>query len=381
MLRHARWLGLAAGFASAVAVRGATVAEPAQALVDAAWSASGAPGLTAAVVRADGTTEVYAAGFRDADRTEPMPPNARMMAGSVGKTFVAALVWRLVERGALSPDDLVSKHLGDAAWFDRLPNADTITVRMLLNHTSGLMDHVRLPEFAAAVAAEPARHRTPVELLEFVFDREPLFPAGERFAYADTNYIVLGMLIERVTGEPFYNTAVRELIEPLGLTDTIAQTGAALPGLIEGVDRLGLLDMPEVVARDGVYSINPSWEWCGGGWVSSSPDLARWIRAYAVGDVLSAESRRAMRKGVSANTGPGDRYGPGLMIVRTPSGEAVGHLGFMPGYVTLALHFVERRTTVAVQINASSIEALRELRPLAAGLAASEPVPVSPSAR
>ena len=132
-----------------------------------------------------------------------MQPSDRMLAGSVGKTYAAAVALQLCEAGRLDLDAKTARWLSDEPWFPRLPNAEQLTLRQLMNHTSGLRDHVWMPDFHAALAADMQRVWRPEELVAYVLDTEPLFPAGAGWSYADTNYILVGMIIERVTGRPF----------------------------------------------------------------------------------------------------------------------------------------------------------------------------------
>lgn len=331
--------------------------------------AAGLVGLTAAVTLPDGTLVASASGLARRGTDQPMQPTSRMMGGSSGKTFVAAVLLELVDEGALGLDDLLAKHLGDEPWFARLPNAESITLRHLLNHTSGLRDHVREPAFAEAVNEDPERAWAWPELIAFILDSEPLNEAGESFAYADTNYILVGMVIEGVTGRTVYDLVADRILTPLALHGTIPQSQALLPGLVSGYNQIPLLDMPEEVCVDGVYAINPQWEWCGGGFVTTSADMARWIRSYADGSRFADGTHEHMTTGVRADTGPGDEYGLGLQTLSLPAGRAIGHSGFMPGYVTIALYFPELNVSVAVQINESSGPAFSLLRPLANELA------------
>lgn len=339
------------------------------AILKARLERSGVTGITAAMTLPDGTLVATSAGLARRGTDQQLQPTSRMMGGSSGKTFVAAVMLGLIDEGKASLDDKVSKHLGENEWFARLPNAEAITIRKLLNHTSGIRDHVREPAFAEAVNADPMREWEWDELLGFILDSEPLFEAGEAFGYADTNFVIVGMIIEHITGRTVYELVEEQIQMPLAMHGTIAQTQAKLPGLVSGYNSIPLFELPEEVCVDGVYAINPQWEWCGGGFVTNSPDMARWIRAYADGSLYSEETHAAFLDGVAANTGPGDRYGLGLQIISLPAGEGIGHSGFMPGFVTIALYFPELDVSVALQVNESTRAGLSLLRPLASELA------------
>jgi len=174
----------------------------------------GFPAAVAAFVLPDGTAGAAAAGLSDNEAGRPMTVRDRILSGSIGKTYVAAVALQLVAEGKLDLDAPISRRLGKEEWFGRLPNGSDITVRMLMNHTSGIAEHVQVPEFGRQVGEDPDRVWRPEELVGFILDREPLFAAGEGWSYADTNYIVLGMILERIAGRTFYEELKRRVLVP-----------------------------------------------------------------------------------------------------------------------------------------------------------------------
>jgi D-alanyl-D-alanine carboxypeptidase len=156
-----------------------------------------------------------------------------MLAGSVGKTFVAATMLQLAQEGKLNLDDKIERWFKDDAWFKRLPNATSVTVRMLLNHSSGIPNQ-DITSLVRAVLANPDRSWKPEELIAFVLDKKPLFVAGEDHSYTDTNYLMVGMIIERITDQTLYREVTRRFLKPLNLAHTIPQEGRIIPGLING---------------------------------------------------------------------------------------------------------------------------------------------------
>lgn len=152
-----------------------------------------------------------------------MTVQSRMLAASIGKTFVGATAIALAREGSLDLDAPISRYVGDRPWFTRLPNHANITLHQLLTHSSGLPDHVHLDSFAAAVSRhwqEPGNPFLPVALLEFVWDQPPLFAPGTAWAYSDTGYILAGLVIEAATGSPYYDDIQTRFLTPLGLTLT-----------------------------------------------------------------------------------------------------------------------------------------------------------------
>jgi D-alanyl-D-alanine carboxypeptidase len=172
------------------------------------WHKAGKfPGATLGVVMPDGESFGLATGYSDRDAKTPMKPNDRMLAGSTGKTFAAATAMQLVKEGKISLDDKVEKYLGKEPWFNRLPNAKDVTIRMLMNHTSGLVRYEFKEEFTKYLTEHPMKVWTPEERLAYLFDAKAPFEAGKGWDYSDTNYIVLGMIMERVMGKTFYDEA------------------------------------------------------------------------------------------------------------------------------------------------------------------------------
>lgn len=327
----------------------------------AAFVAGGrAPGISAGIAHANGHLAL-AAGKRSRGGETALAPDDLLCAGSTGKTFVAAVVLQLVAEKKLALDELAGESLGDLPGFERLPNAAALTVENLLDHRSGLPRYEFQPAFLRDLVARPERVWKPEELLAYVFDARPMVAAGQGFAYADTNYIVLGMLVERASGASLYAEVERRLLRPLALTHVRPQDARLVPGLVQGHagpgDPLGLPDL--VLDAEGRFCINPQFEWAGGGFVSSGGDLARWARALYGGDVLPPDLRARMLDGHPAPPlGPGVGYGLGAILWDTPRGRACGHEGFFPGYMSHVRYWPELDVAVAVQVNTSEFAAL-----------------------
>lgn len=322
------------------------------------WRASvQSPGASLGVVTKDGRVLGLASGVSDRGTQRAMTPDDLLMAGSTGKTFFAAVALQLIEAGKLDLDAPISKYLGARPWFSRLPNARDITVRMLMTHTSGLVRYEMNPKFTADLRANPDKAWTPEEEIAYLLDATPPFAAGQGWDYSDTNYIVLGLIMEGITGTRLYDEVQKRFLGPLGLTRVAPTTSRRVPGLVPGYagtrDPLGL---PDEVMTNGVFVINPQFEWTGGGYATSARDLARWGRALYAGDALSAKMRALkITAGVPARLGPETKYGLGVILRdATPAGPTMGHSGFFPGYQTELVHFARSGTTLAIQINSSA---------------------------
>ena len=319
------------------------------------WHKAGKfPGATLGVVLADGESFGLAAGFSDRDAKTPMKPTDRMPAGSTGKTFAAAMVMQLIKEGKISLDDKIEKYLGKETWFARLPNAREVTIRQLMNHTSGLVRYEFKKEFTDFLTANPYKVWTPEERLAYLFDEKPPFEAGKGWDYSDTNYIVLGMIIERVTGKKFYDEAYKRFIKKFKLNETIAQEGPELKGVVQGyAGANNPFGGKDKMIENGKFIVNPQLEWTGGGWASTGEDLARWAKLMYEGKAFDASLVPVMLDGVPAKLGRDVKYGLGVIIRPTAGGLTYGHSGFFPGYMTDMMYFPEQKIAVAVQVNTS----------------------------
>lgn len=313
------------------------------------------PGATLGVVLATGESFGLAVGYSDREAKTPMKPTDRMLAGSTGKTFAAATALQLVKDGKIGLDDKIEKYLGYEPWFSRLPNAKDVTVRMLMNHTSGLVRYEFKKEFTDFLTANPMKIWTPEERLAYLFDEKPPFEAGKGWDYSDTNYIVLGMIIERVTGKKFYDEARKRFITKFKLDGTIAQESPVIPGVIQGYAGAGNpFGGKDAMIENGKFVVNPQLEWTGGGWASTSQDLARWAKIYFEGKAFDNSLMPQVLDGVAAKLGPNVKYGLCVIIRPTQAGTTYGHSGFFPGYVTDMMYFPDRKIAVALQVNTSA---------------------------
>lgn len=344
----------------------AQVSASVQAVLDAAHANGRFAGATAGLVLSDGSSLGFAVGESDSVRNIAMQPSDRMLAGSTGKTFFAALALQLVHDGRIALDDPLAKHLGHEPWWKdeqgrtRLPNGGDITLRMLMNHTSGIVRYEFNPAFTAEVTRDPYRVWEPAEQIAFVLDTQPPFAAGQGWDYSDTNYILLAMVIEKVTGRRAYDLIRDRIIEPLGLTNTVPSSSPGIPGLVQGYAGAGNpFGGADAVLTNGRLAFNPQFEWAGGGYATTAGDLARWARMLYEGKAFDVSLLPLMLDGVDARgLGPGVRYGLGVIIRDTPLGRAYGHSGFFPGYLTEMRYFPDLGLAVAVQVNSSDGRAI-----------------------
>lgn len=312
-------------------------------------------GATLGVCLADGNCFSLATGFSDLESKTPMKSSDIMAAGSVGKTFALAVAMQLVKEGKINLDDKVEKYLGREKWFSRLPNSHEITVRQLMNHTSGLVRYEFKEQFTKDLTSNPDKVWRPEELVSYLLDEKAPFEAGKGWDYSDTNYIVLGMIIEKVTGKRFYDEARSRVLKPLKLQNTFPQDRRELKGLIPGyAGEKNPFGGKDKVIENGKFIINPQFEWTGGGWITNTEELARWAKMMYEGKAFDASLLPQVLDGVSAPMlGRETKYGLGVIIRPTRAGLTYGHSGFFPGYMTDMMYFPEYKISVAVQVNSS----------------------------
>ncbi|TAK15345.1 MAG: class A beta-lactamase-related serine hydrolase [Acidobacteria bacterium] len=359
-----------------------------QQYLDVWQQASNVPGVAVGIVLKDGTVISAAAGESDRESHRKMQPTDLMLAGSTGKTFFAAVALQLIEEGKLDLNAPISKYLGSRPWFSRLPNAKDVTVRHLMTHTSGIIRYEFDDKFIKDLRANPGKVWTPEEELAYLFDTAAPFAAGQGWDYSDTNYIVLGLIVEDLLGVgrglnvgpgfspgTYYAEIDKRFLKPIGLKGVVPSTSRRIPGLVQGYaganDPLGL---GGAVIKDGEFVVNPQFEWAGGGFATSAVDLARWgHELYSPnGKALSAKARAMMiDAAVPARLGAGSKYGLGVIIRPpdvgrgfSPGSTTWGHSGFFPGYLSELIYVVDTGVTLAIQINTSGQRSQGSASPL-----------------
>lgn len=332
-----------------------------------AWVESGAaPGASLALSFADGRLWAFASGVADQESGQKMRTTDYLMSGSIGKTYFAALFIDLIAEEVMAPEQRLQQWLGEEPWFSALPNAADITLEHLAQHQSGVPEHVRLKEFWEDVRSQPSKVWQPQELVAYILNQEPHFAAGEGWSYADTNFILLGMAMEKALGQGVYREVHRRYLSPLGLAHTYPTTSPDLPGLVQGYHILGEVGWTEAkpVLHAGKMELNPQMEWCGGGYYSTTSDLAQWAQYLFSGKAAPREQVTAsIERAVPAHLMPGDRYAYGVIVSETTLGPAWGHQGWFPGYLSEVLYFPEHDVAVAMQINSDDVQKSGPLRP------------------
>ncbi len=316
------------------------------------------PGIAAAVAHGpSGSLEITTAvsGVADPPGETPLSSKSRFHVGSITKTFTAALIMQLDQSGDLSLTDPISR------WLE-YPGGESITVEMLLGHTSGLPDFSELPEHS--------RTHTPHQSIALAATATPLFQPGTAWSYCNTNYIMLGVIAEKVTGTSWSQEIQSRFIERLDLKDTSIWEGHPLPNTVPGSRlKCGMKGEPDCVKKPG-FEIVPvtdgkDWKvaWSAGAMVSTPADLALWIHELVNGDLLDAEHRALMttptpQSRVALSTMPAfgklkwTAAGLGLLQYEVDGlGTGWGHEGNINGFVANVVSMSDGRQSIAVTSN------------------------------
>ncbi|WP_421920894.1 serine hydrolase domain-containing protein [Marinifilum sp.] len=311
------------------------------------------PGARFSIIYQDGRQEDYVTGYSDSIRKERLNLHHLMFSGSIGKTYAAAVLFQLVEEGKVGLKEKFFNYCQEYCWLSKLPNIGDITVEMLLQHTSGLPRYVDNEQLWIDIKNNPDKVWNYKDRLCYAFEMDAVHKAGEGWAYSDTNYLLIGMLIEKITGMDYYEVVNARILAPLHMEQTYAATRRDMPRLPIGYSGLDpFFHMPKQVVVDGRYVMNPQMEWTGGGYVSTTSDLAKWAQLYYKAMPFSDET---LRKIVTPNPNgvlnEYDSYGMGSFIFKTKHGKAYGHTGFVPGFRSIFLYFPDLKIAVAFQTN------------------------------
>jgi D-alanyl-D-alanine carboxypeptidase len=296
--------------------------------------AAGVPGVVV-LVRRDGHTVGLANGYANLAKKTPMRVGDRFRIGSVTKSFVATVVLQLVGEGKLSLDDSIER------WRPGLvPNGEQITIRQLLSHRSGLYDYLNDARVLKPYLSGNFGYVwTPPKLVAVATEHPPLFKPGAKYSYSNTNYIVLGLIVEAATGNPVGRELRRRIFGPLGLRSTFLAASQQIPG----AHAHGYLISGKGPLQD-VTLVSPSYAWTAGGIVSTASDIAGFYRALLGGRLLQPELLREMETTI-------DGYGLGLFKTHLPCGDIIGHDGAIAAYLTFAFNSKDGKRQFVILAN------------------------------
>lgn len=311
-----------------------TVEKKLDAVLDDLVSKDKVPGAVAGVWTPAGGSWVGARGMADVNSRQPMRPDDIMRVGSLTKTYVATVVLQLVDQQRLGLDEPVGRYVSG------VPNGGAVTIRQLLNHTSGLFDFVYDAGHNRAVEQNPLRRWKPEELLAISASHEPYFAPGAGWRYSNTNYVVLGMVVEKITGRSIAHEVTRRILDPLRLLQT---SYPHTPDMPAPFSRGYELSNGKV---DSVPAVDPSAGDASAAMLSNAGDLKTWAEALADGTLLSEEAQQQRLTFVEAQPG-GPYFGLGIM----KTGDFLGHEGNAFGYSAAMFFCPEKRAAIVVLLN------------------------------
>jgi len=307
-------------------------------------------GLQATVIFPDGTVWSGVSGYANHEKKCPLTLDHHLYIGSITKLYTATLVMEQVENGTIALDDPLSK------WID-LPYAKKITVGMLLNHTSGIPSYTEDPWFLVQWFGFPRKQWQPDELMAVIRNKELKFEPGSRHEYSNSNYLLLGVILENVTGKP-YGVLLRELtVNRLGLEDTYYLNYSKNILIANGYDET-LLHL----GRRNLAGFCRSMEtgaFSAGGILSTSEDVAFFVHSLFTGRIIDSSTLAQMKAFVDApdKDVPLQRgYGLGIRNLVIGGENIIGHTGTIPGYSGIAMHNEGKHYTIVILSDLSVIE-------------------------
>lgn len=328
--------------------------EAAQAMLD-----RGIPGLAIAVSRGGRTVFSRGYGIANIEDGVPVTPDTVFQLASVTKQFTAAAILSLVQEGQIGLDDPLSRYVRE------MPKARRITIRQLLVQTAGVHNFTDDAEGLRTKSVD----RSPAEMLDWIAHLRPtlMFKPGSRWAYSNSNYMLLGLVIERVTGQSLQTVFAQRLFAPAGLKHTALDLPADLvPHRARGYRRVPQAPSGQIVAD----WVSPTMTWAAGGLRTTTGDMLRWSEALFAGKVVDPASLALMTQPGRLSDGrtvkhgmPDDwrrnldsEYGMGLVLSQTPHGTRFWHEGGIDGFKSWLGHYPEGDVAIAILTNSESVE-------------------------
>ncbi|MFJ3201538.1 serine hydrolase domain-containing protein [Streptomyces sp. NPDC086989] len=297
------------------------------------------PGVTVGLWAPGKGSYVKSFGVADKATGAPMTAPLHVRIGSETKTFTVTALLQLVDRGKVALDDPIG------TYVTGVPNGDRITLRQLAGMRSGLFNYSLDEGFIKRLQADPKAPTTPRQLLDYSFRHPVQFQPGAEFDYSNTNLILLGLVIEKVTGRPLHDVIDKDVVQPAGLHSTVFPTSPALPSPYAQ----GYTNQTASGRTENATGWNPSWAWAAGEMVSDLQDLRSWARTLATGTLLTPATQAERLKTTPMNI-QGDGYGLGIFDVQ----GWIGHNGSIPGYEVLPVYLPQAGATMVILLNTDS---------------------------
>ena len=334
--------------------------------IPALMKANAIPGVIMLIRSRDQGDWTYTYGTGEIGKQVPMTMNDFFRIGSNTKTMTSTVILQLAQEGKLSLDDPISKYRPD------VPNGANITLAQLSEMRSGLYSYTLDKSFNETLDADPQKAWAPDELLKIAFSHPPNFPPGEKFDYCNTNIVLLGTVIEQLTGMPASEAFRKRIFEPLGLKNTTlpAATDSSIPNPhpqgyqfgtnVDDIDSYAVppADLPAALSGSLLpinnTNANPSWAWTAGGAISTADDLATYVKALVDGGLLDEKYQKIRLDSIKptvAGAPAGLGYGLGLVEFAP---KVYGHDGQLPGYASFMVYDPTKDNTIIIATNLSA---------------------------
>ncbi|MEU7301237.1 serine hydrolase domain-containing protein [Streptomyces sp. NPDC007206] len=304
---------------------------------------TGIPGVNVGVWTPGQPDYVRSFGVADKRTGRRMTPDLYLRIGSETKTFTVTALLQLADRKKVGLDDPVGRYVAG------VPNGGEITLRQLADMRSGLFNYSEDPGFFKALTSNPRRPFTPRQLLAYSFGHPVMFRPGQKFSYCNTNLILLGLVVEKQSGQRLGDYIKRHILDPAGMTHTLFPTGGEFPA----PHAQGYTRQTANGEEADTAGWNPSWAWAAGAMVSDLRDMRTWARTVATGRFpdgrrmvgAAVQKQRLITPPTDAAKGAG--YGMGIFDVQ----GWIGHNGSLPGYESLTVHLPGTGTTLVVLLD------------------------------
>jgi len=294
------------------------------------------PGIVLLVSTEDGeATAAY--GSANLEDGTPIQADDQFRIGSITKTFIGVLMLQLQEEDYLSLDDTLADWL-DEDIISQIPNGDEVTLRQLLNMTSGIPDYLATDAFFDAIDADPSYAWTAAETIEFIYGDAPLFAPGEGFEYSNTNYNLLQLVIEEAAEAPLAEALDEFIFAPVGMESTYLEDSGNLgANIVQGY-------APDGDEYINITMVNDGAGMADGGIISTADDMLLFAQALINGDLISEDSMQEM---MTTTPESDDEYGLGLDVIEGPDGgQIIGHSGSTGGFQSIMYSDLEYGVTV-----------------------------------
>ena len=305
------------------------------AAIPAAMQKASVPGALVGIWQDGRAPYVRTFGVRNVATRQPMARDLYMRIGSTSKTFTVTAILLLADQGKLGLDDPIDRYVTG------VPSGNQITLRQLAAMRSGLYNYT--DDTNQDLPQQPFRQWAPRELLEIAGRHPLLFPPGSAFDYSNTNTVLLGMVVEKVSGQSLASFIEQNILQPVGMTRTVFPAGAEMPS----PHARGYFKMPDGKVVDAT-DWNPSWGWASGNMISTLDDMRVWTRDFAMGKLLSPAMKRERDRFLPApQEGDGALYG---LAIENQNGW-IGHNGNIMSYMAYPYYLPSERITMVVLLN------------------------------